>query len=716
MSHNNMSSTHTRALFCSRTIHFTVLFFFVALLSAVVLFFYANIQRKNVLLLSSTMMENHLELGRHNFQDTLNGVLEDVLFLTQAPGLQTLLEDPTNPQVRHRVSMIFTVLANTRKDYHHIRYINAEGRELIRVDYRQNRAIAIATEELQNKKQRYYFTEGMKLSKGQIYISPLDLNVEHGEIERPLLPMLRIVAPLFDQKNQQQGVVIINYQAEQLLQKFSKAFHHDGATVANHRQGQPVILSRNGDFLLTAAPQDLWGGQLGTGISFAGRYPQIWAEILTQKQGRIVSGRDLFNFLTLHLNPKDLSCRKDSSQKCACSAIILLSHQANAPYLGWQAPFRYFPWQVYLILMGGSVPILWSLVSFQRKNKEHQQQLRIQEKRFRLLYEHAPMPYQSLDNEGMFLEVNSSWLETLGYQRDEVLGHSFADFLLPEGQASFRENFPRFKKEGETQGMEFQLRKKDGSTILGSFNGRVSRDDRDHFIQTHCIFQDITEQRRDQERITHLALLRKTGIAIHRHLATLRDTQELLEGICDVFVNEKGYRSAWIVLLDEEQHCKLTASAGLLKDFHLLEQEIREGKLPPCITETMQEGELLWQDSQQVLCEGCPLANGYPDCGLMAVPLLHGGQFYGILTVSLAAKMVIDSEERELFEEMARDIAFAFFNRAQDKKRQEHEQEIAIRDRISRSFIIHKDNLSLRRGPGCCAFGHGKQARCFWLS
>jgi PAS domain S-box-containing protein len=203
---------------------------------------------------------------------------------------------------------------------------------------------------------------------------------------------------------------------------------------------------------------------------------------------------------------------------------------------------------------------------------------------------------------------------------------------------------------------------------------------------------DISMQQSQQERIEHLSLLRKTGLTIHRHLATFQDSQQLLQAICDVFVNEKGYRSAWVVLLDEKQHCKLTANAGLLKDFNLLEQAIGKGNLPPCITKTIQESQLLWQDSQSSLCGGCPLANGYPDTGIMAAPLLHGGKFYGVLTVSLAAEMVTNSEERELFEEMARDIAFALFNRAQDKKRQEHEQEIAIRDQISRTFIIHHDN------------------------
>jgi PAS domain S-box-containing protein len=50
-----------------------------------------------------------------------------------------------------------------------------------------------------------------------------------------------------------------------------------------------------------------------------------------------------------------------------------------------------------------------------------------------MLYEKAPLGYQSLDENGHFIVVNQTWLDTLGYTREEVIGKSFADFLHPEG-------------------------------------------------------------------------------------------------------------------------------------------------------------------------------------------------------------------------------------------------------------------------------------------
>ena len=57
--------------------------------------------------------------------------------------------------------------------------------------------------------------------------------------------------------------------------------------------------------------------------------------------------------------------------------------------------------------------------------------LRESEERFRLLYEQAPIGYQSLDKEGNFLSVNETWLAMLGYSREEVVGRWFGDFPRP---------------------------------------------------------------------------------------------------------------------------------------------------------------------------------------------------------------------------------------------------------------------------------------------
>ena len=64
--------------------------------------------------------------------------------------------------------------------------------------------------------------------------------------------------------------------------------------------------------------------------------------------------------------------------------------------------------------------------------KESQRIAHESEEKFQLLFNKAPLGYQSLDQDGRFIEVNQKWLDTLGYTREEVIGKWFGDFLCPE--------------------------------------------------------------------------------------------------------------------------------------------------------------------------------------------------------------------------------------------------------------------------------------------
>jgi len=133
--------------------------------------------------------------------------------------------------------------------------------------------------------------------------------------------------------------------------------------------------------------------------------------------------------------------------------------------------------------------------------KSAKEALRTSENQFRLLYEKAPLGYQSLDKNGHFIIVNKTWLDTFGYAKEEVIGKSFADFLHPDWRDHFKKNFPRFKSIGEILGVEFEMVKKNRDVILVSFSGKISRGEKGNFQQTHCIFHDITERKRVEEAL-----------------------------------------------------------------------------------------------------------------------------------------------------------------------------------------------------------------------
>ncbi len=87
------------------------------------------------------------------------------------------------------------------------------------------------------------------------------------------------------------------------------------------------------------------------------------------------------------------------------------------------------------------------------------------------MFEDAPLGYQSLDEDGNFITVNNAWLELLGYEREEVIGKWFGDFIHSDLVPHFRTNFPKFKYHGATCTV-FDMQTKNGDTLKISFQGR----------------------------------------------------------------------------------------------------------------------------------------------------------------------------------------------------------------------------------------------------
>ncbi|MDD4731200.1 MAG: PAS domain S-box protein [Desulfovibrio sp.] len=150
---------------------------------------------------------------------------------------------------------------------------------------------------------------------------------------------------------------------------------------------------------------------------------------------------------------------------------------------------------------GSSASMETRLRQLEQENRRLREEVENSRGYFQMLFERAPLGYQSLDEDGLFLEVNQAWLDALGYEREEVIGRWFGHFLDPDFLEHFQDNFPCFKEVGEIHGVEFLMRRKDGSPLLASFEGRIGHDDEGEFLQTHCILHDITEQRQAEQRL-----------------------------------------------------------------------------------------------------------------------------------------------------------------------------------------------------------------------
>ena len=180
-----------------------------------------------------------------------------------------------------------------RRIYDQIRYIDASGNEIIRIDFNNGFPRSVTKEKLQNKKERYYFKNTLKLSKYEVFISPMDLNMENGRIEIPVKPMIRIGTPVFDKNHQKTGVLVLNYLADQLLESLSES----DSSLGEHT----LMLNKDGYFLKGTSGSEEWGFMYENKnhITFDRLYPGCWNNIKNARKGSFINESGIFSFDTV---------------------------------------------------------------------------------------------------------------------------------------------------------------------------------------------------------------------------------------------------------------------------------------------------------------------------------------------------------------------------------------------------------------------------------
>lgn len=122
------------------------------------------------------------------------------------------------------------------------------------------------------------------------------------------------------------------------------------------------------------------------------------------------------------------------------------------------------------------------------------------EKKFNVFFQQAPLSYHALDKNGHLIDVNSTWLETLGYSWEETIGKCFEDFLTPNSAEKFKSNMDVFKLEGAINEVEYEAVRKDGKIINITIDGKIAYDESGCLRKIYCVFKDMTAQKEAERK------------------------------------------------------------------------------------------------------------------------------------------------------------------------------------------------------------------------
>ncbi len=562
--------------------------------------------------------QSHIKLGLEAIRSDVQVATSDLIHLSESRHLHRMLQSNTK-QTRNDLAHDFISVLNAKKNYDQIRFLDTTGMEVVRVNYNSGMPLAVPDGKLQNKGKRYYFKDAFKLEAHQVFVSPMDLNMENGKIEIPLKPMLRFGTPAYDHTGQKKGVVLINYYADTIRDDIRQFLANPDSA--------PMLLNAQGHWLMAPDAKDEWGFMYKNRRRFDRRYPDVWATMIREKTGQINTRDGLFTFVTIYPLQKGFSSSSGSSKAFdqsnrivddASYFWILLTHVPQARLNQEiydhvrQGALQFFI--VCLIVM----PLIWFYSRERMQRKWTHRELRNKEQYLSTITSQLAEGLLVIDRQGSVMTMNKEAEHLLGWTSDELIGRNLKTVMarFPQDNSGADQECVVMKAihQSVSQRMDnISFMTKTGESIPVSFSVAPYRCD-DSVHGAIITFRDISQRlkmeaelkilathdpltgvknRGEIERVLNLEINRAKRY--HRSLALLMMDIDHFKSINDTYGHQNGdvvLRHACNKIVEELRSCDVTGRYGgeefmvILPETNLSQAEIIAERLRQRIEET----------------------------------------------------------------------------------------------------------------------------------
>ncbi len=489
----------------------------------------------------STEMKGHqntawqtVETQTANIDSTIQQISSDLALLANQHEVVKLWnsdETPT-PEVLADLTAEFLNVSIYRELYDQVRLIDKNGMEIIRINFNDAHPAIVPQNKLQNKSGRYYFDDAIILNRGEVFVSPLDLNIEHGEIEQPLKPMIRFATPVFDQHGTKRGIVLLNYFGGKMIDHLSRK----SEILANN---QVMLLNTDGYWLKGPNPEDEWGFMYKdrTDRTFANAYPDAWDIIMRDESSQFKTPQGMFTFNTIYPLIEGQKSSTGSGEPFSASMIQLEAKEYYWKVVSFTPSNVLYAKQNSRRIYTALILATMSLATFfgmhriitsvtlrqqaeralhlayeelEQRVEERTLDLSQSEEKFRNLFETMAQGVVYQDASGQIFSANPAAERILGLTFDQMQGRNSTD---PHWQAIHEDNsdFP-----GETHPAMVAL--KTGQPVYNVIMGVFHPEEEKHYwinvnanpqfklgekkpYQVYTTFNDITERKQAQKAL-----------------------------------------------------------------------------------------------------------------------------------------------------------------------------------------------------------------------
>ena len=467
-------------------------------------FYYAEVRSKRAIIETGThhTVESQMEMIEREFRS----IVSDLMFLSEQNELLQMLESG-EASWREALAVEYLSFSARRGIYDQIRFLDETGMEVVRVNFDNGNPSIVPNEQLQSKEERYYLGETLVLEQGEVFVSPFDLNIEHGEIEQPLKSVIRFGTPVFDSHGQERGIVLLNYLGANLI-------HH--LEMAHSEYGQVLLLNLDGFWLVGPSPEDEWGFmyEAKTNCTFGNDFPEAWQRICGSESEQFYGVGGFFTYATVY---PFLEAQKSSAD--AGKAFAPSTQRLEAKEHFWKL-ISYVPTDVLnagssailgrlLLLYAAMVVLLaggsWAVARAGARRKQAEEALHKSEERYDLAAQATTDGIWDWDIESNKEYFSTRWCEILGYSDDDTeLKHtheSWVSRIHPDHRQRVADALKAHFEKGEVYDIDYLHRHKSGEYRWQNSQGKAIFDENGKPIRMVGVISDITERKRMEQQI-----------------------------------------------------------------------------------------------------------------------------------------------------------------------------------------------------------------------
>ncbi len=218
----------------------------------------------------------------------IQSVISDIKIISSNYELKLLI-DKNYDKNQLTLPRNFLSISKYKGTYDQIRVLDTTGMERLRIDLKEENPVFIEESRLQFKGDRYYFQDTFELNEEEIYFSPFDLNIEHGSLEIPYKPMIRVGTPIFGSQHEKKGIILLNYLGDRLIEKMVSL---------KSPKSRFFILNAESYYLYSEDKEKTWGFMFEEkkGVNFSNDFNNEWNIMKKEDCGQYFNDKGLFTF------------------------------------------------------------------------------------------------------------------------------------------------------------------------------------------------------------------------------------------------------------------------------------------------------------------------------------------------------------------------------------------------------------------------------------